>query len=84
MKIGFTKDVEKKRVNERAERPTSWEILKTRSMVEALHTAKDMGWKDKKVQVRYEEDEEGEVFYVEPFEKDCGCKGMLKYKAYFD
>jgi hypothetical protein len=44
-----------------------------------------MGWKDKKVQVRYVEDDGGHItYYVEPYEKGCGCKGILKYKDFFD
>jgi hypothetical protein len=86
MKVQFTKDAEKERIaKESARRGATWEILKTTNLVEALHTARDMGWKEDKVQVRAERvDETTQVYYVEPYEKGCGCRGILKYKYYFN
>ena len=61
-----------------------WELFSSTSLVEAVHKARDLGWADKKVQVRADEDNYGNRTYiVEPFEKDCGCPSMLKYADYF-
>lgn len=81
MEIALTQQKEKQRVEDRKK---SWELLKTTSIVQALHTARDMGWKDKKVQVRVENENGVETYYVEPYEKGCGCRGILKYRNYFD
>jgi hypothetical protein len=78
MGVMLTSEAEKKRVHK-----PSWELYSGTSIVQAVRTAKEMGWKDKKVQVRYETVDDGvEMFYVEPYEKGCGCKGILKYKDY--
>lgn len=80
MSVRFTSEAEKLRPKK-----SSWSLLETRSIVEAVHKAKELGWSDKKVQVRYERiDDDSEIYYVEPYEKGCGCRGMLKYKDYFD
>lgn len=60
-----------------------WELLRTPSLVAAVRRAKEEGWADKRVQVREEKTETGHEYVVEPFEKDCGCPGMLKYEDYF-
>jgi len=78
MAVRMTKDVEKERATK------TWELLQTRSLVKAAHTARDLGWKENKVQVRYEETSEGTTYFVEPYERGCGCKGILKYRHYFD
>lgn len=81
VQVEFTSEAEKKRFLAKNQ---SWAILETTNIVEALHKAKELGWKDKKVQVRYEKFDDYEMYYVEPYEKGCGCKGILKYKEYFD
>jgi len=78
MSARFTQQAEK----ERTSKP--WEHLKTSSLVKAVHTARDMGWKERKVQVRFEDGPEGTTYFVEPYEKGCGCRGILKYRNYFD
>lgn len=78
MSVKFTGEAEKERTS------TTWELLKTHSLVKAVHTARDEGWKEKKVQVRYEDTAEGTFYYVEPYEKGCGCRGILKYRDFFD
>lgn len=85
MPVKFTKDVEQERaLRNHKRRQSTWEILKTTSLVEALHKARDLGWKDNRVQVRFERlDESSEMYYVEPYEQGCGCRGILKYKDYF-
>lgn len=84
MKIEFTRDAEKDRVKFHQEQRQSpaWEHFKSTSIVEAAHRARDMGWKENKVQLRYVESED--MFYVEPYERGCGCRGILKYSDYFD
>lgn len=84
MNIQLTSEVERKRLEERTLKPV-WEFYSGHSIVEAARTARDMGWKQKKVQVRYVEDDSGVVtYFVEPYEKGCGCRGLLKYKDFFD
>lgn len=86
MTVRFTRDVERERAKRNQEaRKSTWEILKTTSMVEALHKARELGWKENKVQVRAVRiDESSEEYYVEPYEEGCGCRGILKYRNYFD
>lgn len=91
MKVQLSKDVEKSRISKWSdirkrltEGRSRWEFLTTTSQVEALHYAKENGWKENKVQVRYTQTVEGYIFQVEPYEKNCGCKGILKYKDFFD
>lgn len=81
MSVEFTQDAEVRRVQSRV----SWEFLSSLNMVQALRTARDLGWKEKKVQVRVEQKADDVLEYiVEPYEKDCGCKGILRYRDYFD
>jgi len=86
MKVGYTKDVEKKRVEliEENRHNSTWELHNGTNIVEALHKAKELGWKEDKVQVRYENIDNNITYYVEPYEKGCGCRGLLKYKDFFD
>ena len=84
MNIQFTSEAERKRLEKRTLKPT-WELYSGQSIVEAARTARDLGWKHKKVQVRFEKDRNNTItYYVEPYEKGCGCKGLLKYKDFFD
>lgn len=86
MEIYFSKDQEQKRVlkvqKDRAVRKT-WEFITTTNIVEALRVARDLGWKDKKVQVRMNKEDEVVEYVVEPYEAGCGCTGLLKYDQYF-
>ena len=83
MSVQFTSDVERKRMEKRTLK-TTWEFYTGDSLVTAVRTARDMGWKDNKVQVRFEKNEDNiPIYYVEPYEKNCGCRGILKYKDYF-
>lgn len=77
MKVQLTSEYEKERITRTQ---TAWELKRTTSLVEAARTARDMGWKEKKVQVR----REGDTYYIEPFEKDCGCPNILKYGDFFE
>lgn len=82
MGVQFTADAEKERL---AARKRRWELLTTTSIVQALHFARDNGWKEKKVQVRSVQIDDQVVEYtVEPFEQDCSCPNILKYTDYFD
>ena len=85
----FSGEAEKRRVKAaqelRARLPRTWELLKTTSEAEATRFARDHGWAQKKVQVRaLRINTEEWEYYVEPFEKDCGCPNILKFEDYFD
>lgn len=82
MNIQLSSEIEKKNLEEKTK--PSWELYSGPSIVEAVRQAKDMGWKQKKVQVRYEEGVNGITYYIEPYEKGCGCRGLLKYRDFFD
>jgi hypothetical protein len=89
MSVFFTAEAEERRqkalVEQRAKKATTWELFKSTSIVESLQFAREHGWKNKKVQVRVVQIARDEQeFYVEPFEKDCSCPNILKYKDYFD
>jgi hypothetical protein len=79
MKVEFTKDVEEERVNR-----ATWDAFSSRSIVEVVHKAKELGWAEKKVQVRSEKTGKGIMYYIEPYEEGCGCMGMLRYGDFFD
>lgn len=82
MVVEFTSEVEKRRISNRS---TTWELFSSGSLVQVLHKARELGWKDKKVQVRVEREAEDAMIYkIEPFEVDCGCPSMLRYEDYFD
>jgi len=86
MKVEFTQNAEIFRIQEQTKtRKAPWEIYKTSSLVDAVHRARDAGWKEKKIQVRAEQaGEDIFEYYIEPFEKDCGCRGILMYGDFFD
>lgn len=80
MGVEFTQQAEARRIKERE---AKWEYLETTSLVKAVRTARDMGWADKQVQVRYVTIEDVTTYFVEPYEKNCGCRGILKYEDYY-
>lgn len=85
MGVELTSEFERRRVagnKERNATKNKWELYSGTSIVQVLHKAREMGWKERRVQVRYDQD--NELYYIEPYEKGCGCKGMLKYKDFFD
>lgn len=84
--IKLTKDAEKERVEtkEQKRHTKTWEYYSGPSLVQATRLARDMGWKEYKVQVRYIETGSENTYFVEPFEDGCGCRGILKYKDFFD
>jgi hypothetical protein len=88
MGVIFTQEAEKRRLaamRERNAKKPKWELLKTFSLVEATHFARDHGWGDKKVQVKaYRINDEEFEYAVEPFEQGCRCPNLLKYEEYFD
>lgn len=87
MSVMFTAEAEKRRQKAAQKRRAAltWELLKTFSLAEAAHFARENGWKEKKVQVRavYSSGSETE-YYVEPYETNCSCPNILKYSDYFD
>lgn len=60
----------------------SWAYLITTSYAEMLDKAVELGWKDKNVQVRVEFIDTTAYYYIEPFEKDCECRHILKYSEH--
>jgi hypothetical protein len=87
MGVRFTQDAENERIKnaQRLRARPQWELLITTSLVEAVRYARDHGWKDKQVQVkRYGQNYTNFEYHVEPFEKDCSCPQLLRYKDYFD
>jgi hypothetical protein len=88
-KIMFAQQAENERIQAAKERreksKASWELLKTSSLVEAVRFAREKGWETKEVQVKAVRINDREYeYYVEPFERDCSCPGILKYSDYFD
>ena len=86
MSVRFTSEVEKERMaNLNRMDDRAWEYFKTTSLVKAARAAREMGWKENEVQVKGTQIAEDVVEYsVEPYEKDCGCPGLLKYSDFFD
>ena len=82
MEVELTQDAEIRRLSSRPKK--TWALFSSTSLVQTLHKAKDMGWKDKKVQVRLERSKDSYEYFIEPFEKDCSCPNMLRYSDYFD
>lgn len=83
MSVQLTGEAEKERLANR--KLPKWGLLNTFSIVEAVHFARENGWKEKKVQVRVEIQGDDIVEYiVEPYEEGCTCRGLLKYKDYFE
>lgn len=79
MSVRFTSDVEKDNIEKQK---TLWELHKGTNIVKVLRKARDMGWKDKKIQVRLDKDTL--QYYIEPYEESCGCRGILRYQDFFD
>ena len=81
MSVKLTSEAERERVANRA-RPT-WELLRTLSIVEAVHFARDNGWGENKVQVKAEHKASDVIeFVVEPYE-GCNCPALLHYEDYY-
>lgn len=85
MKVGFTRDTERKRVenNNENRHNSKWELSRGTSVVEITRKARDLGWAQDKVQVRWEKTIEGIEYVIEPYEQGCGCRGLLKYDHFF-
>ena len=60
-----------------------WEYFTSINFAEVTEKAKEMGWKNKKVQVRVEFEGEVAHYYIEPFERDCSCPDILNYIKIF-
>ena len=89
MSVKFSAEVEKeerelrRKMQEKQDKPR-WEIFRSGSLVEAVHKARDLGWADKKVQVKKEVIAENTLDYViEPYEEGCRCRGLLDYDDFF-
>lgn len=86
MGVKFTNEAEKQRMidSEKQRQENKWEIYSGNNIVQALHKARELGWKEDKVQVRYETINNETTYFIEPYERGCGCRGLLKYKEYFN
>lgn len=83
MSIKLTGEAEKERLRNRS--LPKWGLFSSISLVKALHFARDNGWADKKVQVRFEKIGTDIVNYiVEPYEEGCSCRSLLRYSDYFE
>lgn len=60
-----------------------WEYFTSTNFEEVTQKAKDMGWKDRQVQVRVEFHDYVAHYFIEPFERDCSCPEILSYKKIF-
>lgn len=60
-----------------------WEYYTSYNYADVIQKAKEMGWKEKAVQVRLEVDGEKVLYLIEPWERDCTCPTMLNYKKVF-
>lgn len=89
MSVKVTGEVEAQRIAQQMAnrkhplQPNSWELFRSMSLVETLRKANELGWKDKKVQVRAETYVYGTEYAIEPWEKDCNCPSILKYEDYY-
>lgn len=70
--------------NERlANRNLTWEYFSSDNYEETIHKAKDMGWKERRVQVKVLTNGEKVTYMIEPFERDCECPNLLNYDKAF-
>lgn len=87
MTVRLSSEVEQEELENRkkARGNTSWEFYRSASLVEIVHKARDLGWAEKKVQVRREiVADDALEFIIEPYEGQfCNCPGILKYDDFF-
>lgn len=80
--IKLTGEAEIERLADR--RKPTWGLFSSVSLAAATHKAKELGWQEKKVQVRAEHAyEDAYIYIVEPFE-NCKCPALLKFEDFFD
>lgn len=60
-----------------------WEYYTSTNFKEVTERAREMGWKNREVQVRVEFHDYVAHYYIEPFERDCQCPNILNYKKIF-
>lgn len=66
----------------KVERPR-WEFERSYIKSEIIAKAIEMGWADNQVQVKQHQlGPDLWEYYIEPFEEDCYCPSLLKYKDY--
>ena len=89
MTVKFSIEVEKeeqelrKKLREAHKKP-KWEMFRTGSLVEVVHKARELGWADKKVQVKRDIIAKDTVDYViEPYEEGCRCRNLLYFDDFF-
>jgi hypothetical protein len=61
-----------------------WEYFQSEDLFETIDKAKELGWAEKKVQVRANRVPMSAIvmYAIEPYEEDCGCSNILKYEDY--
>lgn len=60
----------------------AWEYFTSTKYDDTIREAVKLGWKEKKVQVRVEFRGEEAHYFIEPWEKDCECRHILKYSEH--
>ena len=78
MEILIGQQIEDARIQKKREltKPT-WEHYTTYDYTEAIDIAKEMGWKDKKVQVKRYAEGGRWRYVIEPYEENCGCPSLI-------
>ena len=85
MHIETSQQTENRRIAQRNEaQKSTWEYLRTNSMVEAVRFARDHGWKIGTVQVRFYQLTLNDFEYLVEPNEHCGCPNLLRYEDFFD
>lgn len=61
-----------------------WEIVSSTNYDYITRRALELGWAEKKVQLKKYETRDGPQYGVEPFEIDCRCPNLIKYEDYLE
>jgi hypothetical protein len=80
MHIFTMEEYEKQRLAARNnERKPSWEYAKYTDYNAAAAKATELGWYDRKVQIRKVRGQYGEFeYFIEPYEYGCQCGGIMR------
>ena len=58
-----------------------WEFASSPNMIDIFNKAKALGWLENKVQVRrYMDPDKGMLYIIEPYEENCTCPGLIKFR----
>ncbi len=64
-------------------RKITWELFQSTDYHDVINKAVELGWADKKVQIRLNTEGAETVYSIEPFERDCSCPSILTYERVF-